>query len=248
MEKDILAVSHERSRTHFFINSVALNFGYIPEQIDVLPTTDYNKLEKFFKEYNPTGRNIVKSHHQYPVLAPFMDILQEKFKIFYIIRDGRDVMTSCYYYFNKATSEFPFTKSVGDLMRKNPQAFSFDTAYSLIRSNTMVERWARHVFDWVIRKGFATVNSDHLYFDFSQTINFMAFILKKTSPNHCTRPLLGSSRSVAPRKGIIGDFIEHFKEHDHKFFFSEVEKVDKKDKLYGSYFDKSKFLVEYKGE
>ncbi len=133
-------------------------------------------------------------------------------------------------------------------MRKNPQAFSFDTAYSLVRSNTMVERWTRHVFEWVSGKEFAVINSDHLYFDFNQIINFIAFVLKKTAPPFCTRPLLGSSRSVAPRKGIIGDFIEHFKEHDYKFFFDEVKKVDKEDKLYGSYFDRSKFLVEYKGE
>ncbi len=262
--KDILVISHERSRIHFFINSVALNFGYIPEQIDVPPTIDYNKLKKFFQKYTPTGRNIVKSHHQYSVLAQFMDIIQEKFKIFYIIRDGRDVMTSCHYYFNKATSEFPFTKSVGELMRKNPQAFSFDTAYSLVRSNTMVERWTRHLLSWIeqpklfnkdkfyfgdANENYCIINSDHLYFNFNKKMNFIAFVLKKTSPPFCTRPLLGSSRSVAPRKGIIGDFIEHFKEHDYKFFFDEVGKVDKKDKLYGSYyFDRSKFLVEYKGE
>lgn len=262
--KDILAISHERSRTHFFINSAALNFGYIPEQIDVPPTTDYNKLKKFFQEYKPTGKNIVKSHHQYSVLVQFMDIIQEKFKIFYIIRDGRDVMTSCHYYFNKTkTNEFPFTKTVGELMRKNPQAYSFDTAYSIIRSNTMVERWARHILDWLysdekdaylkwnggkITISKAIINSDHLYFNLSQTINFIAFVLKKTVPPFCIRPLLGSSRSVAPRKGIIGDFIEHFKEHDHKFFFDEVKKVDKEDKLYGSYFNRSNFLVEYKGE
>lgn len=251
MNKDILAISHERSRTHFFINSIALNFGYIPKQIDVPPTTDYDKLRKFFQEYVPTGRNIVKSHHQFNILNYFTDILSEKFKIFYIIRDGRDVMTSCHYYFNKATFEFPFTKSVGELMRKNPQAYSFDIAYSIIRSNTMVERWSRHVLEWIDYKSFleySLINSDHLYYDFKSTVNFIAFALKKTTPSHYTRPLLGSSRSVAPRKGIIGDFIEHFKKHDYKFFFDEVKKVDKKDKLYGSYFDRSKFLVEYKGE
>ncbi len=249
--KDILVVSHERSRTHYFINSIAINFGYIPEQIDVPPTRNLADLERFFEEYEPTGRNIVKSHHQYCTLKRFMKTIEEKFHIFYIIREGRDVMTSCHYYFNKATSDFPFTKTVGGLIKKNPQKFIFDSAYSEIKADSMAQRWAIHVLSWINpgnRENIHIISSDKLYLHFQDTIRFISFLLDNPGKQTLIRPLVGNSRSVAPRKGIIGDFITHLNEHEEETFFKEVLKVDKENRLYTTCFEKGKIYAEYRGE
>ena len=247
--KDILVVSHERSRTHFVINTFGNCFGFDINQIDVPPTTNRNVLLQFFENYKPTGKNILKSHHQFETLHQFKNIIEEKFKMFYVIREGRDVLTSCHFYFNKAGAEFPFTKTVGDLMRQNPQRFSFDAAYSDLRSNTMVERWVRHVYSFSrnYHNMFSIINSDRLYINYKDMVNFMAFILNE-KPSSYLRPIVGKSRSVAPRKGIIGDFIEHFSDADNEFFFKEISKIDPKDELYNCFLSKSKIYAEYRGE
>lgn len=247
MKKDILIISCERSRTHFVINSIAFNYGCKNIQIDVPPTTNKKTLKEFFELYKPTGIDIVKSHHQAETLSPFWNILKQKFHIFYIIREGRDVLTSWFYYFNKAGSEFPYTKNVGELIKKNPQSFSFDAAYSEIKSNTMVERWARHVLDW-IEKDVNIIDSDALYSNFRSTLTFIGFGLGNKTPNSYIRPLVGKSRSVAPRKGIVGDFIDHFSEQDNIYFFKEIDKIDPDNKLYNIWFNKNKMYIKYIGE
>ena len=106
--KNILVVGHERSGTHFLINTIALNYPYYSNyEISVLGDTQ--ELRQIFEwYYSKNERRIFKSHHQFYFFFPFFEELLRHFHIFYIVRDGRDVLTSCFHYYNN----FPEGKGV----------------------------------------------------------------------------------------------------------------------------------------
>lgn len=239
---DILVISSERSGTHYLIDSIRYNYPQYAQfdRVDVPPSGKQEDFEKFFLQDFEYGLGrIVKTHHQWQFFDPIWDKIKDRFHIFYIARDGRDVMTSCHYYFNKAPrAEFPYTKTVGELLRKNPQAFSFDAAYSKVRSNTMVERWARHVRDWFKHRGFENImflTYEKLYMDFYGTImREISGWMNEFAHTPVIRPTIKTGTGISPRKGIIGDWTDHFHLHDINYFFNEVSKISPE--LYGRIF------------
>ena len=250
MIKDILVLSCERSGTHFLIDSIIRNYpqyGQFP-RVDVPASGDQAFFHKFFEDFEYGKGRIVKSHHQWEFFKPIWNEIKDKFYVIYIIREGKDVMTSWHYYFNKAPRhEFPFTKNVGDLMRKNPQNFTFDLAYSKIRSNTMVERWARHIASYLgssflktetyleSENGILFLTYEDLYCNYNSMIPNIGLLIGNIHPRTpLDRPTPLTGTGVAPRKGIIGDWMNHFNTEDEKFFYNEVSKVTPE--LYGRIF------------
>lgn len=218
--KKILVVSHERSGTHFLINTIAKNFGYDNYQIETTARDALNASQKEVEQYKSQVRamitkhfqantkRIFKSHHQYGFFSEYMSDVFRHFHVFYVVRDIRDVLTSCYFYFNgAATRAFPKPKSVGELaFNIKPYKFSFDGAYSLIKSEDFVERWIRHVSDWV-DSGARVVTYESMKTSFDSVLNQISKELgRKASSVHI--PTL-SDRAVSPRKGIVGDWVSH---------------------------------------
>lgn len=205
--KNILVISHERSGTHFLVNSIALNLGLNNRPDSILGDLRKKLLEK-------TTPKIFKSHHQFKFFEDFYKELD--LNIIYIVRDGRDVLTSCFYYFNKTNiSSFPVTKSVGELIRINPTEYAFDGVYSIKKSANMVQRWACHVEDW-IKTGVYVVKYEDLNLKYEETMNkiFDKFEWKKRK---FIRPSL-KDFSVSPRKGVVGDHKKHMKKEDFLFY------------------------------
>jgi hypothetical protein len=216
--KNILVISHERSGTHFAINSIAQNF----ENIDYKYKNVYSKdnggenykqdVERGFKEELEISSNdikIFKSHHQFEFFEDYFDLLLERFHVFYVIRECADVMTSCYHYFNlhKSNPAFPYCTDIEKfLFQIKPYDYPYDGAYSLIKSENLVERWAQHIKGWKkVKKNICTIYYEQLKYDFQSVIEKMSVHLGEPK-SHLTIPGLNFN-TISPRKGIVGDWI-----------------------------------------
>jgi hypothetical protein len=94
--KKALVVSHERSGTHFLMNTLAANFGYVARpwlNFDFELGLNFHApsaLRAFFGGLH--GRpvlNVVKSHHAAGFYAEILGDLLEQFHVFYVVRDPR---------------------------------------------------------------------------------------------------------------------------------------------------------------
>ena len=82
---NVIVASHERSGTHFLINTLALNFGFSQKWIDsdITSGADFYLASHFRTyltclEHTSKGR-IVKEHHHPAFFEPLFDELREKF-------------------------------------------------------------------------------------------------------------------------------------------------------------------------
>jgi len=239
MNKNILIISHERSGTHFLLNSIAFNFPELIDsnkQIDApWQTRDLAEFEQFFLNNNQKeARQIFKSHHQIDFYKGFIGDLVKKYHVFYIYRDGRDVLTSCFHYFNKCPDSFPHTKSIGELMWGNPSEHAFDNAYSWEPQKTMVDRWVYHVHGWAsiqpaIRDRIHFIKYEDLLNRWESAITLISKILMPNNPPwsipvNLRRPTL-KDFGVSNRKGIVGDWKEHFTTSDRVYFKMKAKEI-----------------------
>lgn len=232
MNKKILVVSHERSGTHFLIDSIAANNKNLSnKQIDFyvenyLPVSEpklisyKNSLQKEISSYFGASSNrIFKSHHDVKFFDGILPTLKKEFDILYIKRNALDTLTSCYHYYAfHPHVDFPFSKNIDDfLFNVKPYRHLSDSAYSFNKSENNILRWVNHTEGWE-RAGVHVVNYDSLNSNFQYEIKSAFKALKLESPLYYHRPSLGG---VAPRKGVVGDY---------KTLFS-TEQIQKANKL-----------------
>ena len=203
----------ERSGTHFLINSIASNFPYSNNVLSLLG--DPHNLKEVFSAYSKREEHrIFKTHHQAAYFSSFWNVMTENFTIFYIVRDGRDVINSCFHYFNRAGSKsFPVTRSISELLKISPSSYDFDKEYSLDISNNMIERWVKHVKGWTEKEGIHIIRYESLNMDFENTIEEINKILQ--SRRGSKRPPLSG---VCPRKGVVDDWKNYFSAKDTELY------------------------------
>ena len=221
--KKILVVSHERSGTHLLINAIAVNFGYLCLRIDVDdtllgPLVEPGNFSAWFREAGDEPlSNIFKSHHPFACYASDIPEFAERFHIFYIHRDGRDVMTSFWRYANKwQWEEAPKRDRVGDFMRAPPTGKI--TALDRHPAPTMLARWVNHVDGWLgAGAPWATIiRYEDLLSDFEPALDTIGRALG-TEPAHRTFP--GALfPSIAPWKKTAGTWREYFADADRDYF------------------------------
>lgn len=152
----ILVVSHERSGTHFTMNSLAACFDYVSA-----PWIDFDRHHFNINYYHPPSlkelllnvaglrfANIVKSHHELEFFQDFLAAIEGAYHIIYVYRNPADVMASYWRYLptwdwaegpREATAlDFANAPPMGHLMR-----------YQFRQYPTMLDRWANHVEQWV---------------------------------------------------------------------------------------------------
>jgi hypothetical protein len=216
--KKVLVVSHERSGTHFLINSIAANYGMNGQWIDVHckdyidPEDSYKEsykkdIKKFMEsQYDLDTNRIYKSHHQFGYFDGYFDEVLEHFDVFYIYRDGRDTLASCYNYFEEAqVTAFPNSENIEEfLFNTKPYLYPYDGAYSYVASENMIERWHKHIETWKpIFDKINVVSYTKLKNEFDLNIGAIGLALGYEPPMEPKVPAVGSN-SINPGKGING--------------------------------------------
>ncbi len=151
----VMVVSHERSGTHFLMNSLAACYGYVSN-----PWVNFEPQAvaiNFF--YPPSVRDylvqlaalpvatIVKSHHQAEFFGDELGRISQRMIIFMIHRDPVDVMVSFWRFLHNwpwfegpkldDPLAFACAEPCGNMMR-----------YQTRQYPTMMHRWAAHVEGW----------------------------------------------------------------------------------------------------
>lgn len=151
-----MVVSHERSGTHFTMNSLAGCFEYVS---DPWVNFDHDIFNINF-HHPPSVGNVfdfliekrcastIKSHHPVQFLQPVLAGLSDRMDVVYVLRQPVDVMVSCWRLMctwdwaegplTETAAEFAATAPMGRMMR-----------YQWRQQETMVHRWADHAEGWL---------------------------------------------------------------------------------------------------
>jgi hypothetical protein len=221
--KKILVISHERSGTHFLINSIALNFGYQERQIDLDLTQGFSCAQPaqaaawFARCRGRVFSSVFKAHHARPLLMPILEPFRDEFHIFYIYRDGRDVMTSFWRYLNHLQPGWgPQTRTPGEFMRARP--FGGILQYQHGQDESMLSRWTSHVNGWHAAGSVAhLIAYEDLHRNFAVTIQRLGEIIGVKSPDKPLRPGLDAYSSL-PWQGVIGAWRDYWSHDDEVYF------------------------------
>lgn len=213
-----LIVSHERSGTHLCINTLALNLGF--------PIHNFNVTDK---ESMMQGGGIYKSHHDFESLEKIYPNFRDDFKVIYVVRRCFDVMVSSFFYHktNGDNPAFPHHDSISKWLRDHPSDYSYDKPYSSHRHYNMVDRWCSHVEGWSNKESVLTVRYEDLMGDFSTTLYTIGKFIDR-NPLACIKPDIKNHFSVSPRKGVVGDYINHLSEEDRYYIYSVIGNYNEK--------------------
>jgi hypothetical protein len=226
-KKHILVASHERSGTHFLINTIALNFSYSPRQVDIdqsqgVAWGNPKAAGAWFARFKDRQIPLIfKSHHTLPFMQPLLPELLADFHILYIVRDGRYVMTSFWRYLNSLAPGWgPRCSTVGEFMRAVPCGGLCQ--YQHQKNPTMLQRWISHIEGWSRAADQVTILTyENLQNNFSAAVDRIAESLKQ-STTCLNRPGMDSPSSL-PWKGVIGNWKNHFTQSDLEYFEAQTD-------------------------
>ncbi len=250
--KHVLVASHPRSGTHLTIDSLRLNFDALADDfvdLDCLlpkhkrPVTP----EDFRARLDRQARiPILKTHscvarqeftHDEAVSRLAQSILDTS-KIIYVFRDGRDVLTSLYFYQMGVSPPQPEI-SFAQFLRSPSAIFDNSAAYAACgwpSGLTTVQVWARHVSEWLDSGRSLPIGYEEWSADPAATLQKVARYLELPPPAsvrraafqrpsflaRLKRKLTGKqleSSAVLPRKGVVGDWVNYFSKDDEELFW-----------------------------
>lgn len=235
--KSILIASHRRSGTHWTIDSIRHNFPSVSQKFimldRILPSHPKPmSLNEFkFALNNSTDKVILKTH-----LTPFeveaiadsnlRQMIQSVFdqsKIIYVLRDGRDVLTSLFYYvksIHKNAQEVSFTQFLTQNIGSHnivKQNFEKNNKTNINR----IEYWKLHVESWLSQSNdIYVLRYEALAQEFNKILQELENYLEIPINRKIFKPELKAkgSSAVLPRKGVVGDYKQLFSEDDLAFF------------------------------
>jgi hypothetical protein len=151
-----LVVSHERSGTHFTMNTLARCFGYISSpwidldrpRININYYAPSTLAEALLSLANYRLANVLKSHHEFRFFSEVIEPVSRAYRLIYVYRHPADTLASYWRLLNtmawmegprSATAlDFATTPPMGRLMR-----------YQWRQYDDMLDRWANHVRGWL---------------------------------------------------------------------------------------------------
>lgn len=152
----VLVASHERSGTHFLMNSVAQAYGYC-----AIPWIDLDFTHFQMNFYDPTMiatalerlaarpvANLAKSHHAAAFFGPVMERLAPRWRILYIHRDPVETLISYWRYVQQVPGfGGPCPDDVLAFAREAPAGVML--RYQVRQWPSVLHRWAGHVRGWM---------------------------------------------------------------------------------------------------
>jgi hypothetical protein len=184
----VMVVAHERSGTHFLMNTLAACYGYISQ-----PWVDFDHFQVNINFYYPvhvcdslldsaakSRTHLVKSHHQAGFFSGQLSRLTEQYVLFYVCRDPVNVMISHWRFVHRwpwfegprVADPLTFARSepCGNLMR-----------YQVRQHPNMMLRWASHVEGWLAAAAtqprVVVVRYEDLDTHFAETVHSFARVL-----------------------------------------------------------------------
>lgn len=241
-QKPIMIITHERSGTHlcmdclrnFFRETYLKQYPFqktrnlywvfptlpteknLPSFISTLENTKNHR--PLIKTHVTPDLKMVKDHAQKELFHALLAVSDQ----LYVVRDGRDVLVSYFYFqrkFNAGSTHF------SDYLR-SPQRMGHQT---------VVKYWADHVTQWRNLLGQDKfVHFESLRQNMTETVTSLGQTLKLTRNHHAIEPIkmdkqrmirafkcaLGIQRSTAvlPGYGHSNNWASHFSESDKDFF------------------------------
>lgn len=225
--KKVLVVSHERSGTYFLMESIALNFGYgnYAQRIDLdgkgINWADPDQFLDYLKKPEWDSIPILnpfKSHHPRCFFDKICDYIMEQFHVFYLYRDGRDVLVSMWNHLNRSGTAGPCTFTPTDLICASPVGM-LSRYHGSPPPITMSSRWAEHIRSWLQPRwaDVCYVKYETLCNEFKQEMARVASHIGVDAPKTVVVPPLGG---VHPYKGQPGLWRSYFKHDDVDRFLS----------------------------
>jgi hypothetical protein len=221
-ERPALVVSHERSGTHFLMNTLAANFGYRPyRDVAGSPGLDLGSTPAMlgFLLADWPLATVLKSHHQADFF-PLLPRLAERFRIFYVMRDPRDTLLSFWRFLEASPpGTGPRAMSISEFLR-SPSSGAI-TQYERRPAANMVERWCRHVRGWSAAAAawphtFTRIRYPDLDERFEATVGYLAAAIDRAKPPEIFRPRPVSG-VVHPGPGGSGRYRAFFSPSDCDF-------------------------------
>jgi len=206
--KKIMVVSHERSGTHFLLNSLAYNFSSYHKRVLSLEFDNPKPLLDCIKE---SGEVLFKSHHHVSFFEPVWEELTKECHIICIVREGKDVLTSS---FNHYCKFYPDTKYDGNFANFIKGQNAPEKLLQLYNNNqpydNMPDKWQRHVQGWLEKSGQVfCIKYEDLLHDFEKTLLDVSEFIEHDLPKVTRKPSLASD-NVQPRAGKAGDWVNFF--------------------------------------
>ncbi len=153
-QEKVAVISHERSGTHFLMNSLAANFNYNSNpwwnrdfELGINFHSPASILEHIQQAHDIPIKNILKSHHQIGFFKDIMEYFSAESKIFYIHRDPVAALRSnwkliCHFRL-QGWDEGPETETLSEFLRTPPSGNML--RYQKFQVPSMVHRWYAHV-------------------------------------------------------------------------------------------------------
>jgi hypothetical protein len=204
-----LVVSHERSGTHFLMNTLAACYGYVSNPWINL---DHDSARiNFFLPASVTEfllsvaaqpvANTVKSHHQAEFFRGELDNISQRYAILVVVRDPVDMLVSFWRFLHYwPWFEGPRTPDPVALARSEPSGGLM--RYQTRQHPTMMHRWAAHAEGWLAAEQACArvkvVRYEDLSADYEQTVRSFAPLLER-QPLRLVRP--ARDRSVVEGGG-----------------------------------------------
>jgi hypothetical protein len=183
-----MVVSHERSGTHFLMNSVARGYGYVANpwiNLDLYPfAINFHfppEIERVLTSlHRLRSASIVKSHHPAGFFGGLLDRLLQHYVILYIYRDPVDVMLSFFQFVHhRQWHEGPRTEDPLAFARAEPEGQLL--RYQTHQHRSMLHRWQSHVEGWLAaaagRPRLVTLRYENLRDDYGATLGRPASVL-----------------------------------------------------------------------
>ena len=197
----VMVVSHERSGTHFLINTLARAFGYMPgaQRLDLdtppLPINFYahQNLQGFSAQLaGHNVSNVIKSHHAADFMAPVIDDVVKGARVLYIHRHPADVMHSMWRFLkNLEWREGPDCATPAKLMRTPPEGALM--RYQMVQHESMLARWQAHVNGWAdladANQNIEMVRFEDLRDDYAGVVAALGEKVIGVSPSELTPPV-----------------------------------------------------------
>ena len=179
----VIVASHERSGTHFLMNTIADNFGYIsepwididwPEVQNPYPAENF---KAFLSQFQGRGvLNVFKTHFPFDFFEPVFDWLLTHFTVFYIYRQLEPCMASLCKHING----WPW--KMGPEAENGEQLAGMEPSGALLRyqmeqKENCAIRWRDHQQSWFRAEGVHFVQYERLDNDFDTEVRKIGKVL-----------------------------------------------------------------------